>query len=161
MFSLNSWWIRKDGRITIWRGQVEWRFTEEVKAVVTMLLSSLQALTVIAVFGPAAAKWYPFLQKRIGLPTENRTIVARVAADQLLFSTTNMLVFLSSMSIMEGTDPKEKLKSRYWIGLKVNFAVWPLVQFINFKFVPLDLRVLVVNVVALGWNCFLSYLNRR
>ena len=63
------------------------------------------------------------------------------------------------MAIMEGSDPKEKLSKSYIPGLKANYMVWPLVQSINFKFVPLDLRVLVVNIVSLGWNCFLSYLN--
>ena len=71
-----------------------------------------------------------------------------------------MAVFLSSMAIMEGSDPKEKLEKSYLSGLKANFMVWPLVQGINFKFVPLDLRVLFVNTVSLGWNCFLSFLNQ-
>jgi protein Mpv17 len=82
-----------------------------------------------------------------------------VIADQALFSTTHIALFLSSMAIMEGSDPKEKLQKSYISGLKANYAVWPLVQTINFKFVPLNLRVLVVNVVSLGWNCFLSFLN--
>lgn len=80
--------------------------------------------------------------------------------DQALFSTTHMAVFLSSMAIMEGSNPKEKLEKSYLSGLKANFMVWPLVQWINFKLVPLDLRVLVVNTVSLGWNCFLSFLNQ-
>jgi protein Mpv17 len=101
------------------------------------------------------------LQKRINLSTHNKTIAARVLADQVVFSTAHMAVFLSSMAIMEGTDPKEKLQKSYISGLKANYMVWPLVQAINFKFVPLDLRVLVVNFVSLGWNCFLSYLNQE
>jgi len=32
---------------------------------------------------------------------------------------------------------------------------------VNFKVVPLEHRVLVVNVVSLGWNCYLSYLNSQ
>lgn len=54
---------------------------------------------------------------------------------------------------MEGTDPKEKLESTYWEALKKNWMVWPAVQAVNFKFVPLEHRVLVVNVVSLGeWS---------
>lgn len=54
---------------------------------------------------------------------------------------------------MEGTDPGEKLQSTYWEALKKNWMVWPAVQAVNFKFVPLEHRVLVVNVVSLGeWN---------
>ena len=51
---------------------------------------------------------------------------------------------------MEGTDPKEKLKSTYGNALQKNWMVWPAVQAINFKLVPLEHRVLVVNIVSLG-----------
>ena len=51
---------------------------------------------------------------------------------------------------MEGTSPKDKLDSAYWPALQKNWMLWPIVQAINFKFVPLAGRVLVVNVVSLG-----------
>lgn len=51
---------------------------------------------------------------------------------------------------MEGSDPKEKLKSTYGTALTKNWMVWPAVQAINFKLVPLEHRVLVVNIVSLG-----------
>ena len=54
------------------------------------------------------------------------------------------------MAIMEGSDPKEKLEKSYWNGLKANYMVWPVVQAINFRLVPLEHRVLVVNIVSLG-----------
>lgn len=59
---------------------------------------------------------------------------------------------------MEGSDPKEKLNSTYFEALKKNWMLWPAVQAINFKFVPLEHRVLVVNIVSLGkipgcWDC--------
>ena len=61
------------------------------------------------------------------------------------------------MAIMEGSDPKEKLDSTYFEALKKNWMLWPAVQAVNFKFVPLEHRVLVVNIVSLGktsrcWN---------
>ncbi|KAF2017878.1 hypothetical protein BU24DRAFT_449457 [Aaosphaeria arxii CBS 175.79] len=112
-----------------------------------------------AVFGPAATKWYQFLASRVNLSTTNRTIAARVACDQFLFAPTNMAFFLSSMAYLEGSSPAEKLKKAYVPGMLNNFLLWPGVQAVNFKFVPLEHRVLVVNCVALGWNCYLSYLN--
>ena len=57
------------------------------------------------------------------------------------------------MAYMEGTDPKEKLNSTYFNALQKNWMVWPAVQAINFKLVPLEHRVLVVNIVSLG-ECF-------
>ena len=56
------------------------------------------------------------------------------------------------MAIMEGTDPKEKLDKSFKTALIKNWTVWPVVQLINFKMVPLEHRVLLVNVVSLGMN---------
>lgn len=138
------------------RGQGGWPCTVDVSFSVS---SRGLTLTTAVVFGPAATKWYQFLQKNINLSTIIRTTAARVFADQTMFATTNMFVFLSSMSVLEGSSPQEKLKKSYMSGLKANWIVWPPVQSFNFTVVPLEHRVLVVNIVSLGWNCFLSYLN--
>lgn len=106
------------------------------------------------------------------------TIVARVAADQMLFTPTHLTCFLSSMAIMEGSDPIEKWRSSFLPSYKANLTIWPLVQGVNFAIVPLEYRVLVVNVISLGmfafripiswgtpltltagWNCLLSLIN--
>ncbi|KAH8435104.1 Mpv17/PMP22 family protein [Aspergillus melleus] len=68
-------------------------------------------------------------------------------------------VFLSSMSIMEGSDPKDKLQRTYWEALRTNWTIWPVLQGLNLSLVPLQYRVLSVNVFNIGWNCFLSFLN--
>lgn len=83
---------------------------------------------------------------------------------------------------MEGTDPMEKLRKAYWSTYKTNLGVWSTVQLGNFALVPLEYRVLVVNVVSLGksictgavslgvtnnfsfstgWNCYLSFVNSK
>ncbi|KAL2352940.1 sym-1 [Cryomyces antarcticus] len=123
--------------------------------------TSRMALYGGCIFGPAATTWFKFLQNRVRLPNKNAEILARVGLDQVVFASTNMFVFLSSMALMEGSDPKKKLDSTYKMALQKNWLVWPWVQLINFKFVPLDHRVLVVNVISLGWNCYLSYLNSQ
>lgn len=51
---------------------------------------------------------------------------------------------------MEGTDPRAKLKSTYADAVSKNWMVWPFVQFVNFKLVPLEHRLLFVNFVSLG-----------
>ena len=109
-----------------------------------------------AVFGPAATTWFKFLQNRINLANANATIAARVLTDQTVFASTNLFCFLSSMAIIEGTSPKDKLDAAYWPALQKNWMLWPAVQAINFKLVPLHHRVLVVNVVSLGKFAVLS-----
>lgn len=54
------------------------------------------------------------------------------------------------MAIMEGVDPVERLKTAFVPAYKANLMVWPFVQGVNFTFVPLELRLLFVNVISLG-----------
>ena len=65
-----------------------------------------------AIFGPAATTWFQFLQHKIVLQNKTLETVARVAADQTLFAPTNLCVFLSTMAVMEGSSPKEKLEQK-------------------------------------------------
>lgn len=152
----NSWkaW---DGGSTIWQGPAAWRCTEEVSSVGFQKVNIL-ANRYEAIFGPAATQWYKLLTK-INVGGKVPTIAARVLADQSIFATCNVAVFLSSMAYLEGADPKERLRSKYVEVLKTNWMVWPGVQALNFAFVPLHHRVLVVNFVSLGWNCYLSWAN--
>jgi protein Mpv17 len=142
----------------------------------TLKLLSLIALLSPAVFGPVATTWFGILQRHVVLKGTASTTVARVAADQVFFAPIQLTCFLSSMAIMEGIDPLEKWKNAFAPAYKANLMVWPFVQGANFAFVPLELRVLVVNIVSLGmcfsmkgwnssanlsagWNCFLSLMN--
>jgi protein Mpv17 len=128
---------------------------------IPVLQSQINTQRTKAVFGPAATTWFAFLQRRVVLSNKYTTIGARVALDQLLFTPTNLACFLSSMALMEGSSPAAKLKSTYATALKKNWQIWPGVQFVNFAYVPLEFRVFVVNIVSLGWNCYLSYLNSQ
>ncbi|CAG8252511.1 unnamed protein product [Penicillium salamii] len=139
----------------------------------------LICVPISAVFGPVATKWFGILQRHVVLGSVATTTAARVAADQIVFAPIQLTCFLSSMALMEGTDPVEKWKNAFGPAYKANLAVWPFVQGVNFAFVPLELRVLVVNVISLGefhcersgcrwsvsltnligWNCFLSMMN--
>ncbi|KAH8770936.1 hypothetical protein F5883DRAFT_520705 [Diaporthe sp. PMI_573] len=112
-----------------------------------------------AVFGPAATTWYKFLAKNVNLKSSNATTLARVALDQGVFAPVFIGVFLSSMATLEGNSVKEKLDKNYTTALTSNYMLWPFAQAINFKVVPLEHRVLFVNVISIGWNCYLSYLN--
>lgn len=101
--------------------------------------------------------WYRFLERFVRIPGRpNAQILARVATDQLVFTPLNMLFFFSTLSVLEGSDPMDKLRATYWTGLRTNWMFWPGVQLINFKLVPLDHRLLVVNVISLGKSslCF-------
>ncbi|KAF6818147.1 integral membrane mpv17 pmp22 [Colletotrichum plurivorum] len=111
------------------------------------------------VFGPAATTWFKFLQHNVVFRNKNVEMLARVGVDQGVFAPVMIGVFLSSMAVLEGGSPQEKLEKNYTTALTSNYMIWPFVQMVNFKLVPLHHRVLFVNVISIGWNCYLSFLN--
>lgn len=105
--------------------------------------------------------WYRFLTHRVVLKNKNAEVLARVAVDQTIFSPTFLTVFLSTMAYFEGRSPKENVKKNFLPIMATNYMVWPWVQLANFKFVPLNHRLTFANTVAIGWNCYISYMNNR
>ncbi|CAG9955175.1 hypothetical protein V2G26_011807 [Clonostachys chloroleuca] len=112
------------------------------------------------VFGPVVTTWINFLARRVNIAGRPRLeTLARVGCDQGAFAPVMIGVFLSSMATMEGVSAKERLEKTWWTALKTNWLVWPFVQMINFTFMPLQHRVLFANVISIGWNSYLSWVN--
>lgn len=113
------------------------------------------------VFGPVATTWFGLLARRVVHPNRKIEILARVACDQLAFAPVMIGVFLSSMATMEGTSAKARLDKSWWPALQTNWLVWPFVQMVNFGFMPLQYRLLFANIVSIGWNSYLSFVNSK
>ncbi|TGZ78682.1 hypothetical protein EX30DRAFT_133922 [Ascodesmis nigricans] len=114
-----------------------------------------------AFFAPLVTQWYKLLQ-RIQFPgSPMKENIARVAADQLIFAPFGTGLFFTVLGLLEGNDPRKKLEDGYKTALLTNWKIWPAVQLANFSLVPLQHRLLVVNVVSLGWNSYLSWLNTQ
>ncbi|XP_028404288.1 protein Mpv17-like [Dendronephthya gigantea] len=113
----------------------------------------------IFIVGPAMRYWYILLDSVI---KGSRTVDAmkKVAMDQTIFAPCIIATFFGTTSLLFGktqAEIKAKFANQYFDTLKTNYLIWPLVQTINFNFVPLQHRVFVVNFVAIFWNTYLSW----
>ncbi|MBM6385839.1 MAG: Mpv17/PMP22 family protein [Paenibacillus sp.] len=91
----------------------------------------------------------------------NGMAIKRMLTDQLLFAPAGLVVFFTAMGLAEGgwENVKEKFQDAYMPALIANYKVWPAVQFINFKFMPLQYRLPFVSSLGIVWNAYLSWLN--
>lgn len=114
-------------------------------------------------FAPAATQWYRVLARVLvgRLPALNT--MARVGLDQLVFAPfVGVPLYYGAMAAMESGDVRavrHKIEQNWWATLKSNWLVWPAVQAVNFGVVPPEARLLVVNVVSIGWNTYLLMVN--
>ncbi|CAN3364296.1 protein Sym1p [Diutina catenulata] len=114
-------------------------------------------------FAPIGARWYVLLQKI--RPTNNKVAntACRVAVDQLGFAPfIGIPMYYSVMTVLEGKQPvgeriRDQLDTNWLPTLINNWKVWPVFQFANFFFVPVQLRLLGSNVIGLLWNTYLSW----
>ncbi|CCA69143.1 related to glomerulosclerosis protein Mpv17 [Serendipita indica DSM 11827] len=73
-----------------------------------------------------------------------------------------LFVFLGSMGVMEGHSSgaiKQKYIDLYPPAIKANWTVWPVIQFVNFRFMPLPYRVPFQATCGVFWTLYLSLLN--
>ncbi|KAJ7260580.1 hypothetical protein C8J57DRAFT_1514513 [Mycena rebaudengoi] len=113
-----------------------------------------------ALFGPAMTKWYQLLN-RLQFKNPTRGIVYRVWLDQFILTPGAVIFFFGSMALLEG-KPEEavpRIGAAYVPTLLRNWGVFIPTQIINFAFVPPHLRFVVVSVVSLFWNTYLSVAN--
>lgn len=86
--------------------------------------------------------------------------VQKVFVDQFVFAPVFLAALLSVIGYSQHQDVekvKDKMKNDYLDILTSNYAVWPWVQLINFRFVPLNYQVLVTQSVAVLWNIYFSW----
>ncbi|KAI9638728.1 uncharacterized protein MKK02DRAFT_41749 [Dioszegia hungarica] len=117
--------------------------------------------------GPLIGKWMHLLETRIpmrmGKPGNGLQLFKRVLADQVIMAPAGMALFVAAMGTMEGKSVqqiKDKFSGMYFPGLIANWKVWPAIQTINFKLMPLAYRVPFQSTCGIAWTVFLSLLNK-
>lgn len=129
------------------------------------LQRTLRMTTFGGVFaGPTLSTWYRFVDKKVKTTNKFQGLATKVALDQFIFAPFFIAAFFTGQGLFEGkslSEIKDKLTTGYTTALIGNYKIWPAVQVVNFYFTPLNYRLMVTNVVALGWNAYLSTVNQR
>lgn len=95
---------------------------------------------------PLQFKWFGFLEKTFPLSKASAFVPAmkRVAFDQLIFAPFGLVCFYTAMTVAEGGGKRaiyNKFRDMYVPTLKANYAVWPAVQIINFRLMPVQFQL--------------------
>jgi len=113
------------------------------------------------VMSPIVHFWYMFLEKTFR--GKNNTNIPKLLLDQFAFSPLLNMLFFTFMAILDGQPSRAPtdIKNTLWPALKASWKYWPLVQYINFTFVPVPLRNLFGSLAAFLWNIYFAVLTQR
>ncbi|KAJ7042468.1 hypothetical protein C8F04DRAFT_78704 [Mycena alexandri] len=124
-----------------------------------------------ASISPFIGRWNVFLERQFPLRAIKGTgkvslkaLSKRVAADQIVMAPIGLVAFIGSMGILEGRSRKQiaqKYSDLFMPTLATNWTVWPALQFINFRFMPLAYRVPFQSTCGVFWTLYLSTVNSR
>lgn len=109
--------------------------------------------------GVVLHKWYLVLDQNFKRPRRFASAVSKVAANQCLFSPIFLYLSVGIIGFMKSGDLREvgELIDRELAGILVaDVKLWPVVQFVNFYFMPLHLQVAYNSAVAVAWNTYFS-----
>ncbi|OIW31885.1 hypothetical protein CONLIGDRAFT_629573 [Coniochaeta ligniaria NRRL 30616] len=113
---------------------------------------------------PLQFRWFKFLEKTFPITKAAAfgPAMKRVVFDQLIFAPFGLGVFFTAMTVAEGGGRREvatKLRDMYVPTLKANYIIWPAVQVINFRLMPVQFQLPFVSTVGIAWTAYLSLTN--
>lgn len=95
---------------------------------------------------PVQFRWFKFLERCFPITKASAFMPAmkRVAFDQLIFAPFGVAAFFTAMTVAEGGGRRavsQKLRDMYVPTLKANYMLWPAVQVINFRLMPVQFQL--------------------
>ncbi|KAK4134634.1 hypothetical protein BT67DRAFT_496445 [Trichocladium antarcticum] len=113
---------------------------------------------------PIQFRWFKFLERSFPITKLSAfgPAMKRVAFDQLIFAPFGVACFFTAMTVAEGGGRREvahKLRDMYVPTLRANYMLWPAVQVVNFRLMPVQFQLPFVSTVGIAWTAYLSLSN--
>uniref|UniRef100_A0A7E4V232 Mitochondrial inner membrane protein Mpv17 n=1 Tax=Panagrellus redivivus TaxID=6233 RepID=A0A7E4V232_PANRE len=107
---------------------------------------------------PVLSKWLVLLERVKGHP--KIVPLKKLLIDQICYAPFFSASIIFNLRVLEGhslTESKDMLVRDFWNIYQHSIKYWPCVQLVNFYLMPLNFRVIFVQIAALAWNTFLSF----
>lgn len=105
-----------------------------------------------------------FLSHNFNYSSRILSIATKVAVGQACFTPIFNTYFFSAQALLSGESISgtiERVKDTVPTSILNSCKLWPMVTAFSFTFLPIDWRPLFHGVVAVGWQTYLSFLNRQ
>ncbi|KAF7346452.1 hypothetical protein MSAN_01873200 [Mycena sanguinolenta] len=125
---------------------------------------TIRALTIGGFAAIPSFHWFNLLARSFASLPRWSGLAARVATHQVVFAPVFNTYFFFSQAVLSGAtvaEGIERVRTALYTSLVNSVRVWPPIMFINFAFVPRELWSVMPGFVAVGWQCYLSFLNQR
>lgn len=109
--------------------------------------------------GPVVRGWYLILERVVGSGSSGAVVFKKVLLDQTLFGplfVPSFMVVLGTLQRRSWDEIEQSLRANYLQILQTMYMIWPVAQFVNFRYVPFNYRQVFGSCVAIVWNTYLA-----
>lgn len=104
-----------------------------------------------------------FLNSHFNYSSKILSLATKVTVNQIVFTPIFNTYFFGMQSLLSGDSPPEiweRIKRTVPTSIINSYKLWPAVTAFNFTFIDPQYRSIFAGFIAVGWQTYLSYLNR-
>ncbi|KAK7928364.1 Mpv17/PMP22 family protein [Apiospora marii] len=123
-----------------------------------------RSLTIGGVAAIPGHIWFVFLSQHFNYPSKVLSVAVKVAINQAVFTPLFNTYFFGGQALLSGDSLEQawdRVRATVPVSVVNSCKVWPAVTAVSFAYLPLEYRALFAGVVAVGWQTYLSFLNRQ
>jgi hypothetical protein len=124
----------------------------------------MRALAIGAACSIPSYKWFMFLGTHFNYPSKILSLTTKVVVNQLAFTPIFNSYFFGMQSLLSGdnlSEVWERIRRTVPVSFMNSCKLWPAVTAFSFTFIGAQYRSIFAGFIAIGWQTYLSYLNRQ
>jgi len=125
---------------------------------------TLRALLISAGSSIPSYKWFMFLGNNFNYSSKVLSLATKVTVNQICFTPIFNTYFFGMQSFLSGDSLPEiwdRIKRTVPTSMINSCKLWPAVTAFSFTFIDPQYRSIFAGFVAIGWQTYLSFLNRK
>ena len=129
---------------------------EPIRGLRAMIIGSISAIP--------GYKWFLFLGNHFNYKSHILSLCVKVVVNQTFFTPVFNTYFFGMQTLLAGgsfADAKERVIHTVPVSWRNSWKLWPAVTAFSFTFVPWQHRNIFAGVIAIGWQTYLTWLNRQ
>ncbi|KAK1993653.1 Mpv17/PMP22 family protein [Colletotrichum falcatum] len=125
---------------------------------------TMRSLIIGAISSIPSYKWFIFLSQNFNYTSRLLSLGTKVVVNQLCFTPIFNSYFFGMQAFLAGDNFDqiiERIRRTVPVSIVNSCKLWPAVTAFSFSFIPMEYRSVFSGVIAVGWQTYLSYLNRQ
>lgn len=105
-----------------------------------------------------------FLSHNFNYSSHAVSLLVKIVINQAFFAPSFNSYFFGMQALLSGDSLEaawERVKATVPRSVVNSCKLWPAVTAFSFTFIPIEYRSVFAGVIAIGWQTYLAFLNRR